>query len=72
LTKADRLGGNRPGAGRIPDTLNSIGGPGNLGPSGLGSDFGGITSDNKVTWDAGLGALGPDNEERNKGYLDRT
>ena len=56
-----------PGAGRIPNPL----GGSNFAPSGLGSGFDGITNDNKATWEAALGILGPDNEDRNKGYLDR-
>lgn len=71
LTKAERgsnSGIGKPGAGRIPNPLIGT----NTGPQGLGSNFDGITNDNKVTWDHNTGTIGSDNEDRNKGYLDRT
>lgn len=69
LTKAERgsnSGIGKPGAGRIPNPLIGT----NTGPQGLGSNFDGITNDNKVTWDHNTGTIGSDNEDRNKGYLD--
>lgn len=51
----------KPGAGRIPQPLLT---------TGLGQNFNGVTEDSKATWNQNLGVLGPDDGDRNKGFLE--